>query len=203
MALSPKQRAFVDHYLQCWNATEAARRADYKSPNVQGPRLLVKVGIQAHIEKRLKELKLGADEVLVRLGEHARGNIGDFIAIRPDGGFSVDMKRAEEARKLGLIKKIKKTTRTVRGETEETIEFEMYDAQSALNTLAKHHGLLRERIEVDYRIELQQLGLDPEDIENELVDQFVEHIRKGEERASSGSMEESEADRRDSATDRA
>ena len=29
MALSKKQRVFVEHFLRCWNAAEAARRAGY------------------------------------------------------------------------------------------------------------------------------------------------------------------------------
>ena len=72
MPLNHKRQKFVEEYLKCWNATEAARRADYKHPNTQGPRLLVDVCIKALIQERLDELHMSADEVLKRLADIAR-----------------------------------------------------------------------------------------------------------------------------------
>ena len=67
MALTNKQRVFVEEYLRCWNATEAARRASYAHPNVAGPRLLVNVSIAAEIEHEVSERSMSADEVASRL----------------------------------------------------------------------------------------------------------------------------------------
>jgi hypothetical protein len=55
--LNARQRAFVDHYTGGpdgvrGNATKAAAKAGYKHPNVQGPRLLVNVGVGAAIRAR-------------------------------------------------------------------------------------------------------------------------------------------------------
>ena len=36
MKLSLKQKAFADYYIELGNATEAARKAGYKQPQVQG-----------------------------------------------------------------------------------------------------------------------------------------------------------------------
>jgi phage terminase small subunit len=74
-SLPPKRRAFVDHYLKTNNATEAARLAGYASPNSQGPRLLLNVGVMAAIKerqakvenKRLKKIQ----DYLLRLEELA------------------------------------------------------------------------------------------------------------------------------------
>ena len=52
--LNPKQKAFVREYLKDFNATHAAIRAGYKHPDVQGPRLLGHVGVQAELQ-RLRE----------------------------------------------------------------------------------------------------------------------------------------------------
>ena len=41
--LTPKQKAFADYYIELGNATEAARRAGYKKPNVQGSQNLEKL----------------------------------------------------------------------------------------------------------------------------------------------------------------
>lgn len=134
--LTDKQSIFVEEYLKCWNATEAARRADYSFPNTQGPRLLVNVSIQEKIRERLDELKMEADEVLRRLAEQARGDHSEFVT--PYGG--VDIKGLIDAGKAHLIKKVKKT--------QSGIEYEFYDAQSALVWLGKHHGLFVDRQEI-------------------------------------------------------
>jgi phage terminase small subunit len=149
--LTPKQRAFVEHYLQCWNATEAARRAGYsvKTANQQGPRLLVNVGIQAAVDARLDELKMGADEVLTRLASHARGSMDDFIGSMD----RIDLDKARNRGVMHLARKLKQRTTTIsksQGEDVETheIELELYDAQSALALLGRHHKLFVDRQEV-------------------------------------------------------
>jgi len=48
--VTPKQQAFVEHYAACGNATEAARLAGYKHPNVAGPVNLVNHSIQAALK---------------------------------------------------------------------------------------------------------------------------------------------------------
>ena len=55
--LTTKQRLFIDFYLGVsqFNATDAARRAGYKFPNTDGPRLLVNVGIQSELESLFSE----------------------------------------------------------------------------------------------------------------------------------------------------
>ena len=67
MVLTNKRIAFVEHYLSCWNASEAARRASYAHPGTEGHRLLQNDEIKAHIEVRLTEIALSADMVLARL----------------------------------------------------------------------------------------------------------------------------------------
>lgn len=79
--LSDKQQRFVDEYLDCLNATEAARRAGYKHPNKQGPALLVNLGIAAHVAVGLRKRTLSKEEVLARLTAHARGDMGDFLRV--------------------------------------------------------------------------------------------------------------------------
>lgn len=147
--LPPKRRIFVLAYLDCLNATEAARRAEYAEPNKQGPRLLVNVGIRAAVDAGLRERAMGRDEVLARLAEHASGDIGTFLDIAPSGReFWVNL----HGKPTRLIKKIKITKSSVGSEDgpviDTKVELELYDAQSALATLAKHYGLLVDRQEI-------------------------------------------------------
>ena len=72
MPLTNKRIAFVEQYLQCWNASEAARRAGYKFAGTEGHRLLQMAEIQAYVKLRLADMQMSADEVLNRLADHAR-----------------------------------------------------------------------------------------------------------------------------------
>jgi phage terminase small subunit len=45
-----RQQKFVEYYTETGNATRSAELAGYTHPNVQGPRLLVNVGVKAAIE---------------------------------------------------------------------------------------------------------------------------------------------------------
>lgn len=141
--LTPKQVRFLEHYLTCWNATEAARVAGYKHPNKQGPELLKQPQIAAAIDERLSEVAMSANEVLARLTDHARSDIGEFLDI--DG--NLDLKRMKASGMTRLVKKLNTAkasgTSPKGGDWErETVTLELHDAQAALNTLARYHGLL-------------------------------------------------------------
>ena len=48
--LNLRQQKFVEYYTETGNATRSAELAGYTHPNVQGPRLLVNVGVKTEIE---------------------------------------------------------------------------------------------------------------------------------------------------------
>lgn len=158
MALSKKQTAFVEFYLTHWNATKAAILAGYSERSARsiGSENLTKPDIQEAIQERLTELKMGADEVLTRLTDHARGSIAAFIDIsEPDAkveaaknmdeahavysGWRLNLAAAKEADKLHLIKKLKSG--------QWGPEIELHDSQAALQLLGKHHKLFADRVE--------------------------------------------------------
>jgi len=173
--LTNRERAFVEHYLTGrarWNGAAAARAAGYstKTAKEQASRLLTKVNVQAAIEARLAELKMGADQVLVLLSEQAGGSLEDFLRIErvsyhprqavpcptPEDPKAVewvedplpverlivalDWEQARDRGKLHLLKEVKWNQW---GEP----EIKAYSSQAALALLAKHHGLLVERHE--------------------------------------------------------
>ena len=156
MTLTTKQQAFVEHYLACWNGAEAARLAGYSENTAreQASRLLTNVNVQAEIQARLAELKMSADEVLVRLTDQARATLADFIDISKStvpasnmteaqaklSGWSVNLHKAERRGKLHLIKKLKSG--------QWGPEIELYDAQAALQLLGRHYKLFVDRTEL-------------------------------------------------------
>lgn len=58
MALTPKQQAFADYYIECGNATEAAKRAGYseKTAYSVGNENLRKPEISSYIAARMAEI---------------------------------------------------------------------------------------------------------------------------------------------------
>lgn len=154
MALTAKQQVFLAAYLECWNASEAARRAGYSASTAgsQGGRLLKNVEISAAIDAFKSEHIMSAEEVQIALTEQARSDIGDFLAQDGDA-VTVDLPKAIAAKKTGLIKKLSqaRTTRR-RGEddTEVTVSttIELYDKQAALVQIGKIHKLFVERREL-------------------------------------------------------
>jgi phage terminase small subunit len=166
--LTDKQQAFISEYLKCWNATKAALQAGYseKSARQIGAENLSKPYIADEIQHRISEMKMSADEAITSLADIARGSMSDFIKVQA-GVPIIDFEKAERNGKLHLLKKI------TYGKG--TISFEMYDKQAALNTIAKHHGLLNEKVEIDIKLvgqaveALEALGQDPAAVFNEII----------------------------------
>lgn len=156
LSLSDREQMFVEQYFLCGlNGTEAAlatwNTTTRNSAAAMASQELSKPHVRAAVNARLDEYHMGANEVLARIANDARGTMEDFVD--PDSG-TIDLKKAASAKALGLIKRYKTrfitTTRTIaKGTTEEVetveTEIELYDGQSARRDLAKHLGLLTER----------------------------------------------------------
>lgn len=142
MALTNKQQVFIEEYLRCWNGAEAARAAGYKYPRRSAYENLTNPDVRQSIHKRLSLKAMFADEVLMRLAEQARADISDFIR----QGGAIDWEAV--AKKGHLVKRI----RHVKGQ-ESSIE--LYNAQAALDKLARAHGLFVEKQEVGGEITLR------------------------------------------------
>jgi len=90
MALTAKQRCFVDEYLIDLNATQAAIRAKYspKTAQEQSSRLLSNVMVQAAIAVRQKQMAkatgITPEKVLQRWWELANVDVNELIEYRRD-----------------------------------------------------------------------------------------------------------------------
>lgn len=159
VALTDKQIAFVNHYVACWEKTKAAKLAGYSERTASsiGFENYNKPEIKAAIDARIAEMAMSADEVLIRLGQQARGNMGDFWDIPEQGSPVLNLASERVKDKLHLIKrmKVKTTKRSFTDEDEEPIElttteidFELYDAQTALEKIGRHHKLFTDKTEL-------------------------------------------------------
>ena len=154
--MTNKQKQFINEYLKCWNATQAAIRAGYSEKTAYsiGPRLLKDVEIKAVIKQRIDENAMTADEALQEMANIARGDITDLMVIS-HAGFTVELLDGDEVvPEAKNIRKIKQKVTTIIGKKEtdddkeivET-EIEMYDRKDALKTILQHHGQLKDFVE--------------------------------------------------------
>ena len=162
--LSPKRIAFVNEYLQCWNASEAARRVGYsaKTANSAGSFLLRIPEVLREIEERQRNKGMSADEALARLADQARGSIIHFIHVTSNGMIEFDFSTQEALDNIHLIKKVCIKRKRVADAgviwEHEWIEVELHDAQAALVLLGRHHRLFTDRADVDLTLNVE--GLD-------------------------------------------
>jgi phage terminase small subunit len=157
--LTGKQQAFVLAYVSNgFNATQAALTAGYSEKTAYsiGSENLKKPDIKQAIESFLEENTMSAKEVLFRLTQHARGDIGD---IWDESTGQVDWDKARASQKTGLIKTIyHKTTRITRSNDEDMEIMEdqitLHDPQKAMTLIGKQLGLFVDRSETKVSGEL-------------------------------------------------
>lgn len=171
MTMTPKQKIFVNEYLQTWNATEAARRAGYSERSIRSiaAENLTKPDIQAEIKRRIEETAMSADEILLRLAEQARGSLGDFSEITTLD----DLANHPQAR---LVRKIKsRVSEKNGGKLTYSFDIELYDAQAALTTLARINGLLVNEHRINVMVE-RELDAALDALQRELDDETYQTI---------------------------
>lgn len=89
MPLTEKQLAFCEYYIECGNATEAAKKAGYSENTARstGSENLTKPDISEYIEKRLAEQRAkriaSADEVMQFFTAVMRGEVKDAFDLDP------------------------------------------------------------------------------------------------------------------------
>ena len=103
MKLTPKQKAFADYYIECGNASEAARRAGYSANGVNShaARLMANGRILAYMQERLAdqdaERVATADEVMRFYTSVMRGEVTDAFGLDP--GLADRLKAADSLMK--------------------------------------------------------------------------------------------------------
>lgn len=143
--LSPKQIVFVERYLTHWNAARAAREAGYSEANAKsmGSTLLKDPIIQEARKLRIEELKMTADECLLRIAEIARG---EGEAVFNEAG-DIDVAALKKQDKAHLIKRFKK--KVTHGEFGKNVELEveLHDMLAANVHIGRNLKLWTDKVE--------------------------------------------------------
>lgn len=149
--LTDKQARFVDEYLVDLNATQAAVRAGYsaKTANEQGARLLANVSVQNAIRERQEVLKMKTEITQEWVVERYRRIVegcdkrlffNDDGSVKPPSQWSAEMGLAVagfEVQELGD-----------EGLAVSVSKLRFQDAKAALDSLARHLGMFKDKVEV-------------------------------------------------------
>ncbi|WP_346208384.1 terminase small subunit [Caldifermentibacillus hisashii] len=150
MALTAKQKRFVEEYLIDLNATQAAIRAGYSPDSAKqiGSENLSKPSIRARIDQALAERSkrtgINADRVvreLARIGLVNPANVINFDEATVKDDATED--------DLAAISSVK--VKVIPGEDGDIVEREvrMYDKNRALELLGKHLGIFKDKLEIN------------------------------------------------------
>jgi hypothetical protein len=147
------QEAFVDHLLADprMNATKAAEAAGLACPRQAASRLLSNADIRRMIAERTADRAMAADQTLGLLADHAF--IPHRLFCRFDEATQKWVFDLDTAIKNNVDHLIRRYTRRPDG----TEHIEPVDSQEALKTIAKHLGLLKDRIEIETKPDVAKL----------------------------------------------
>lgn len=166
MPLNARQLRFAEEYVVDLNGTAAARRAGYKGSDrvleVTGSRLLSHAEVAARVAelqaKRSQRTQITADVVLGELLRLARTDIGE--AFDADGRLKAikdipeDVRRAIAGVEVDELFEGRGRDRVQVGWTRKV---KFWDKARALELLARHLGLLKDKVEVTGKLTLEDL----------------------------------------------
>lgn len=145
--MTPKQARFIAEYTKDCNGTQAAIRAGYSArvANRQASRLLSNADIRAEIARNqseiIQETRIDAQKVLQEL---ARLALVDARAFYDEAGDPKPMSEwtPEMGAAVAGMETIIKNAKAGDGITDKVLKLRFWDKNRALDTLAKHFGLL-------------------------------------------------------------
>lgn len=157
--LTDKQQAYVDEYLiNGFNGVQAALEVyatdDYSTAGSISVENLQKPAIKELIKRHLQDRGAERDEVVARLAAQARGDIGDMLKVNDSGHVEISLKLAKELGLTHLIKKVKQSKRFEKREGQEDVHYvdttvELYSSSTALDKLARVHGLYKDNLNLE------------------------------------------------------
>jgi phage terminase small subunit len=148
MALTPKQRRFVDEYLVDLNATQAAIRAGYKHPGI-GRQLITIPDVSAAIEAGRAALSRRTEVTQDRvIRELAAVAFSDATVYDCDDAGRVTLREgaADDApRALASVKRKRRVVPGGDGACIEEVEFRLWNKVEALKLLGQHLDMFKEK----------------------------------------------------------
>ncbi len=155
----PQWADFVVHLIESnFNQGAAAAAAGYaeSSKYVQGHRLIKNDKISACIDAYWREVHMSNDELLGLIAKDARADLANFITFDDEGRPQIDLSSEHSRRALHQIKEIDFTEERLKDEGDDDyvvlsqrIKIKVKDPNPSRQMLAKHKGLLTDRLLVE------------------------------------------------------
>lgn len=177
--LTDKQRKFVAEYMLTLNATDAARKAGYKQPNVTSAKLMANPLIAKQIDEAqrqgLEKLELSRDALLRELANCALRDVADLCDER--GAIITDDLRKLPERVRRCIDGIKqRVTTDQNGNQTVTTELKLSPKIAAIELAMKHFGMLKP-VEHNVKMQFDWDALYEDRSMESVADPFAERIR--------------------------
>ncbi len=160
--LTLDELSFVVAYFECnANATRAYMKlhpkATYESAKATASVVLTNLNIKKEIRRIWTERAMSAEEAVSRMGAIAKADLMPFIRIDDDGFTYFNFADPQAQEYLYLVKEMEtKRERRIEGKGKnaetwegEWIRVKLHDAYAALRDIAKMHGKLSERVDVN------------------------------------------------------
>ncbi|MEK4513610.1 terminase small subunit [Paenibacillus sp. FSL K6-2524] len=170
MALTPKQKTFVQEYLVDLNATQAAIRAGYSvktaeaigHENLRKPKIAE--AIEKAMDKRSERTEITADRVLQELAKIGFANISDYLKVNTaervveykeqtdeEGNKThtpiFDFVQAVELFDTDNIARSKLDAVAEIKQTKDGVALKLHDKVSALEKMGRHLGMFKDKVE--------------------------------------------------------
>lgn len=158
MALSPKQRRFVEEYLVDLNATQAAIRAGYSvtSARALGCQLLSKPdvadAVKAGQTKLAKKSGVTAERLIEEYAKLGFSNMADYIT-GEGAERGVDLSALTRDQAAAISEMTVETYLEGKGDEAERIKrvkFKLADKKGALDSMARHLGMFTDHLVVKH-----------------------------------------------------
>lgn len=160
-----RHELFCLEYLKDQNATQAYIRAGYKASKaaeVSAHRLISDTKVRERIDhlrrSKLKALHMGVDETLAEIAKIARASMGRMLHITPGGDPYIDLSKADPDTMDAIAeatiedftdgREVDEQGETIKRDVRR-VKVKMHPKLGALQTLAKHHGLLNEKVDLN------------------------------------------------------
>lgn len=176
--MTRKQTLFVANYITDFNATRAALAAGYskKTARTIGSHNLTKVDIQAAVgaalEARMARLQMSQDDVLHELALLSMSSVDNYI-VDDNGNLSLKPGVHEDA-----LRAVTSIDRTVSGGEDGSpkvhTKLTLWNKPAALTLLARHLGMLQDKLEVSGGITTDLAGKTTEELEAMLDESYRE-----------------------------
>ena len=148
-----KYHAFALEYVSNGlNASAAAVKVGY-APGYSTTLLAmpqVQLDIQNAFKRRAAKLDISPEHVVDEIARLAFASVGDVVSWDVNGKVTVKDSDSLSPEVLAAVSEVSNTA----GKDGDSLKVKMHDKLAALNTLAKHMGLLREKIEIESHLKV-------------------------------------------------